>query len=137
MLLITPVLTTPSPETIRVVIPLTIKRRNGRPRILPPEESDATADGTAPDPRLLRAIARAWDWRRRPDRGEAATIKVIAIAEGVTVPFVRRFQRPAYLSPDVLEHLLIQRRPCAPPLDRLAAAALVPWLEQAGVVFDK
>ena len=63
-------------DTIRVVIPLTMKRRNGRPRILPPEGIDAAVDGTARDPRLLRAIARAWDWRRRLDRGEVATIKV-------------------------------------------------------------
>ena len=122
-------------DTIRVVIPLTMKRRNGRPRILPPEEIDVLADGSVRDPRLLRAIARAWDWRRRLDRGEVATIKDIAVAEGVTVPFVSRFLRLAYLSPDVLERLLIHRRPCAVPLDRLAGTALVPWAEQVGAVF--
>ena len=123
-------------ETIRVVIPLTLRRRNGRPRILPPPETEAVADGSAPDPRLLRAIARAWDWRRRLDRGEAATIKDIAATEGITDAFVSRFLRLAYLSPDVLERLLVQRRVCALPLDKLAATALVPWAEQAGVVFD-
>ena len=87
-----------APDTIRVVIPPTIKRRNGRPRILPPEEIDATADGTAPDPRLLRAIARAWDWRRRLDCGEVATIKDIAAVAGVTDAFVSRFPQPAVLS---------------------------------------
>ena len=40
-------------DTIRVVIPLTMKRRNGRPRILPPEEIDVLADGSVRDPRLL------------------------------------------------------------------------------------
>jgi hypothetical protein len=30
------------PDTIRVFIPLTIKRRNGRPRILPPANMEAT-----------------------------------------------------------------------------------------------
>jgi hypothetical protein len=123
-------------ETIRVVIPLTVRRRNGRPRILPPEEIDAVADRTAPDRRLLRAIARAWDWRRQLDRGEVATIKDIAAAEGVTDAFVSRFLRLAYLAPDVLERLLIERRPCALPLDRLAATALAPWAEQADAVFD-
>ncbi len=123
-------------ETIRVVIPLTIKRRNGRPRILPPEEIESAVDGTAHDPRLLRAIARAWDWRRRLDRGEVMTIRDIAAAEGVTVPFVSRFLRLAYLSPEVLERLLIHRRPCALPLDRLAGTALVPWAEQSTKVFD-
>jgi hypothetical protein len=48
-----------APDTIRVIIPLMIKRRNGRPRILPPDDIDATEPQTQ-DPRTLRAIARAW-----------------------------------------------------------------------------
>ena len=124
-------------ETIRVVIPLTVRRRNGRPRILPPEGTDSAVDGTSPDPRLLRAIARAWDWRRRLDRGDVATIKDIAAAEGVTDAFISRFLRLAYLSPDVLECLLIHRRPCALSLDRLAGTALMPWPEQAVAVFEE
>jgi hypothetical protein len=122
-------------STIRVVIPLKVKRHNGRPRIVPPAELDAVDEPT-PDPRTLRAIARAWGWRRRLERGEAATLSDIAQAEQVTLPFVSRYIRLAYLSPRVLERLLIHRRPCAPPLDKLAAAALLPWTEQPGMVFD-
>jgi hypothetical protein len=124
-----------TPSTIRVVIPLKVKRRNGRPRIVPPAEFDAV-DESMPDPRILRAIARAWDWRRRLERGEAATLSDIAQAEQVTLPFVSRTIRLAYLSPVVLERLLIHRRPCALPLDKLAAAALAPWAEQPGMVFE-
>jgi len=68
--------------------------------------------------------------------GHGATIKDIAIAEGVTVPFVSRFLRLAYLAPGVLARLLLHRKPCALPLDRPAATALVPWEEQADTVFD-
>jgi hypothetical protein len=42
----------------------------------------------------------------------------------------------AYLSPAVPERLLIHRRPYTLPLDKLAAAALAPWAEQPGMVFD-
>lgn len=72
----------------------------------------------------------------RLDRGNVATIKDIAATEGVTDAFVSRFLRLAYLSPDILERLLIHQRPCAVPLDRLAATALVPWAEQRRAVFD-
>jgi len=65
-------------------------------------------------------FARAWDWRRRLDRGEVATIRDVAATEGVTNAFVSRFPRLAYLSPNVLERLLIHRQPCALSLDRLA-----------------
>ena len=44
-------------DTIRVVIPLTIRKRNGRPKILPPDDVDAR-NGRAQDPHVLRAIAR-------------------------------------------------------------------------------
>jgi hypothetical protein len=125
---------TNAPETIRVVIPLSIKRRNGRPRILPP--ADVEVAEAAADPRLLRAIARAWDWRRRLDRGEVATLRDIAESEGVTVPFISRFLRLAYLSPEVLERLLLHRRPCALSLEKLAAVAPLPWSEQSVLVFD-
>ena len=124
-----------APSTIRVVIPLKVKRRNGRPRIVPPADLDA-ADNPTPDPRTLRAIARAWDWRRRLERGEAATLSDIAQAEQVTLSFVSRTIRLAYLSPMVLERLLIHRRPCVLPLDKLAAATLAPWAEQPGMVFE-
>lgn len=129
---------TSAPSTIRVVIPLKVKRRNGRPRILPPADAglDGTDAETPPGPRTLRAIARAWDWRRRLECGEVATLSDTAQAEQVTLPFVSRFIRLAYLSPTVLEHILIHRRPCALSLDRLAAAALAPWAEQPGMVFD-
>lgn len=124
-----------TPSTIRVVIPLKVKHRNGRPRIVPPADLDAVGEAK-PDPRTVRAIARAWDWRRRLERGEATTLSDIAQAEQVTLPFVSRYIRLAYLSPMVLERLLIHRRSCAISLDKLAAAALAPWTEQQSVVFD-
>ena len=127
---------TTGPATIRVVIPLKLKRRNGRPRIVPPADLDEAADEARSDPRTLRAIARAWDWRRRLERGEVSTLSDIAQAERVTPPFVSRFIRLAYLSPTILERLLVHRTPNTLPLDKLAAAALAPWAEQPGMVFD-
>ena len=55
---------TSTPDTIRVFIPLTIRRRNGRPRILPPANMEA-AEPRTQDPHVLRAIACAWGWRRK------------------------------------------------------------------------
>lgn len=125
-----------TPATIRVVIPLTVKRRNGRPRILPPDDVDVD-NGQGQDPRTLRAIARAWDWRRRLECGEAATLRDIADAERVTVPYVSRLIRLAFLSPAVLQQLLIHRRPSTVSIDRLSAAALAPWAEQPAMVFGE
>ncbi len=127
--------TRPVPTTIRVVVPLAFKRRNGRPRILAPADTGPDTE-TRLDPRLARAIARAWSWRRRLERGEVATLRDIADAERVTVPFVSRFIRLAYLSPVVLEQLLIHRSPSALSIEKLAVAALASWVDQQTVAFD-
>lgn len=125
---------TGSTETIRVVIPLTIRKRNGRPKILPPEDL-TSRDGRAQDPHVLRAIARAWNWRRQLETGAASTIQDIAAVEKVSDRFVGRMMRLAYLSPEVLEHLVIRRVPPALSLNDLMAVAELPWTEQRGVVF--
>jgi hypothetical protein len=64
-------------------------------------------------------------------------LKDIADAQRVTVPFVSRIVRLAFLSLAILEQLLVQRRPCTISLDRRSAAALAPWAEQLGMVFEE
>lgn len=51
-------------ENIRVLIPLQVRKKNGRPKIMPPADYRASEDQTR-DPHILRAIGRAWGWRRR------------------------------------------------------------------------
>lgn len=126
---------TGSTETIRVVIPLTIRKRNGRPKILPPDNL-TSRDDRSQDPHVLRAIARAWNWRRQLETGAASTIQDIAAAEKVSDRFVSRMMRLAYLSPEVLEHLIITRVPSALSLNDLAAVADRSWAEQMQMVFD-
>ena len=127
---------TGSTDTIRVVIPLTIRKRNGRPKILPPDDVDAR-NGRTQDPHVLRAIARAWSWRRQLDTGAASTILDIAAAEKISDSFVARMMRLAYLSPEVLEHLVIRRVPPALSLSDLVAVADRPWAEQMDMVFGR
>ena len=122
-------------DTIRVVIPLTIRKRNGRPKILPPDDVDAR-NGRAQDPHVLRAIARAWSWRRQLESGAVSTIQDIAVAEMVSDRFVGRMIRLAYLSPNVLETLVITRKPPALSLNDLMAVAELPWFEQTKRVFE-
>ena len=85
---------------------------------------------------MLRAIARAWSWRRRLETGAASTIQDIAATEKISDSFVARMMRLAYLSPEVLEHLVIRRVPPALSLNDLVAVADRPWEEQAKCVFD-
>lgn len=121
--------------TIRIVIPFKLRRRNGRPRILPPDDGDVFDGEIAQSAHLLRAIGRAWSWRRKLESSEAATIQDIAAAEKISDRFISRTLRLAYLSPTVLEKLVAHRRPCALSIKDLATIAERPWTEQENNVF--
>ena len=113
-------------DTLRVVIPLAIRRRNGRPRVLPPENADER-QWRAQDPHILKALGRAWAWRRKLESGEVSTVGDIAKAEKVTDRFVSRTMRLAYLSPEVLERLVVRREPPAISVAELIDATYLPW----------
>ena len=123
------------PETLRVHIPLTMRNRGGRPRILPPKEIEVAME-RGQDARLLRAIGRAWDWRRRLERGDVTTIADLAREEGISDRYVSRVIRLAWLSPSVLERLVLRREPTVLSIFDLCGVAELPWAEQAGRVFD-
>lgn len=122
-----------APSTMRVFIPLTIRKRKGRPKIVPP--TDIAPDTGGVDPHVLKAIAKAWSWRRKLESGAAATIDDLARAENVNHRYVGRTMRLAYLSPNVLEKLLIQRAAPAISIKEMVIAADLPWAEQEAMVF--
>ncbi len=61
-----------------------------------------TNDGGV-DPHVLKAIAKAWSWRRKLETGAVGTISDIAQAEDISDRYVGRMLRLAYLAPVVLE----------------------------------
>ena len=121
-----------APTTMRVFIPLTIRKRNGRPKIVPP--TDIVPDTGGANAHVLKAIAKAWSWRRKLESG-AAAIQDIADAEGISDRYVGRMLRLAYLAPVVLENLLINRVPPAVSIKDLTMAAELPWGEQDEAIF--
>ncbi len=123
-----------SNDNIRIVIPLTIRQRNGRPKILPPDDV-LEQQSRVQAPHILKALGRAWAWRRRIDNGEASTAGEIAKAEGITERFVSRTMRLAYLSPEIIERLVIGRKPPAESWNDLVGATYLPWSQQADRVF--
>lgn len=125
-----------APTSMRMFIPLTIRKRNGRPKIVPP--ADVVPDtGGGVDPHVLKAIAKAWSWRRKMESGEAATIQDIAVSEGISDRYVGRMLRLAYLAPAVLDRLLIMRVPPSASIKDMAAAAELAWAAQVAVVFGQ
>ena len=100
-------------DSIQIFVPLTIRKKNGRPKIMPPANYLPSEDQTQ-DPHILRAIGRAWGWRRRMEAGEFGTVRDLAIAVGLAERHVSRQLRLAYLAPTCLQswrgHRLLGRR---------------------------
>jgi hypothetical protein len=125
-------------STITVLVPIAIRRRNGRPKIMLPHDGARHPDASDPaSGAVVRAIARAGDWRRRLEAGEVDTLRDIADAEKITVPFVSRFIRLAYLSPAVLDRIVAEREGVAVSLEDLPVAALDLWAVQPARILDR
>ena len=123
-----------APDTIQVFVPLKVRKKNGRPKILPPADYLPSEDNTQ-DPHILRAIGRAWSWRRRMEAGEFGTVRDLAIAVNLAERHVSRQLRLAYLAPEVLKRLVFGREITAVTIMQLTESAALPWVEQASVVF--
>lgn len=118
-----------------VFIPLVIRKRNGRPRIAPPDDYVANDDNGGVDPHIMRALGLAWSWKRKLDAGEFSCNQDIATAEGFTAAYVGRVVRLTYLAPNVLHKLLIERNAPAVRLKDLWYAIDLPWAEQEVAIF--
>lgn len=116
-------------DTIKVLIPLKVRKKNGRPKIMPPADYRPNDDQTQ-DPHILRAIGRAWGWRRRMEAGDFATIQELAKAVGLAERHVSRQLRLAYLAPDVLKRLTSGREPSAVTHYDLCRLSGETWQEQ-------
>ena len=125
-----------APDTIQVFVPLKVRKKNGRPKILPPADYLPSEDQTQ-DPHILRAIGRAWSWRRRMEAGEFGTVRDLAIAVNLAERHVSRQLRLAYLAPAVLKRLTCGRETSAISLMVLTECAVLPWARQNEVVFDE
>ena len=116
-------------DTIRVLIPLTVRKKNGRPKILPRADYCPSEDQTQ-DPHILRAIGRAWGWRQRMDAGEFATIQELSETVGLAERHVSRQLQLAFLAPEVLKRMTRGREPSTVTLYDLCRLSGETWQEQ-------
>jgi hypothetical protein len=99
---------TPIPETVTLHVPFRVVKRGGRKEMHLPE---GAAQARKPDNTLIKAVARAFRWKRLLETGEFATIAELAEHEGIAAPYLTRTMRLAQLAPDVVEAILDGRQP--------------------------
>ena len=62
------------------------------------------------DSTLVKALARAFRWKRMLETGEFATIADLAEREGIASSYLTRVLRLTLLAPDIVEAILDGRR---------------------------
>jgi hypothetical protein len=101
--------------SVTVVVPMTVRCRGGRKQIIGPDGAPlrVSSDGveeTRGDPVLVKALARAFRWRRLLEEGRYGSIRELAKAEGVDRNYVGRLLNLTLLAPEVVVAVLEGRR---------------------------
>jgi hypothetical protein len=116
-------------ETITVHIPLTFRKRGGRKLVVTPDGAE-----WAPRPRvdnaMVKALARAFRWRKMLDTGAYGTLEDLAKAKGIRKTYVSQVLRLTLLAPELVEAILDGRQPVGLQLEGLLAGFPVDWERQ-------
>lgn len=83
-----------------------------------------------PDNTLVKALARAFRWRKMLETGVHATVDDIAVAENIDATYVSRILRLTLLAPDIVEAALDGRHPPRLELARVMRAFALEWTVQ-------
>ena len=117
----------PIPDTVTVNVPFRVVKRGGRKEMRLPD--GATAPRRA-DNTLVKALARAFRWKRMLESGEFATIAELAESEGIAPSYMTRVLRLTMLAPDIVEAILDGKQGPEVTLARVLEGFSLEWNTQ-------
>ena len=82
------------------------------------------------DSTLVKALARAFRWKRMLESGEFATIAELAEREGIVPSYMTRVLRLTLLAPDIVEAILNGTQGPGVTLARVLESIPLEWCEQ-------
>lgn len=115
------------PDTMTIHVPFRVVKRGGRKEMQLPE---GAAQARKPDNTLIKALARAFRWKRMLETGEYATIADLAEREGIAAPYLTRTMRLAQLAPELVEAILDGRQPRDLTLEAMRGQIPEEWSKQ-------
>ena len=118
----------PVPENVTLYVPFRVVKRGGRKEMQLPEgvKQPHRTDNT-----LVKALGRAFRWKRMLEAGEFATIAELAEREGIASSYMTRVLRLTLLAPDIVAAILDGRHGPAVTLARVFEPFPVVWERQA------
>lgn len=122
-------------KTLVVHVPMAFRKRGGRKLIVVPEGASWAPPRARVDNAMVRALARAFRWRKLLETGVRASVEEIAAAEEINTSYVSRILRLTLLAPEIVEAILDGRRPPTLQLAQLLKAVSAEWrLQKASLV---
>ena len=119
------------PPTLTVYIPLTVRRLGGRKVVIAPDGTESPVIAAARiDSTLVKALARAFRWRRMLESGVVSTVGEIAVREKINKSYVSRILRLTLLAPEIVEAILDGRQATEMTLRVLLKGFPVEWDRQ-------
>jgi len=117
----------PTSETVTLHVPFRVARRGGRKEIQLPHGAPASRkiDNT-----MVKALGRAFRWKRMLETAEFATINELADREGIAPSYMTRVLRLTLLAPDIVEAILDGRTGPEFTLARLLEPFPTEWAKQ-------
>ena len=119
-----------TPLMLTVHIQLTVRRRGGRKVVIAPDGTEAPAVAARVDSTLVKALARAFRWRRMLESGVVSTVGEIATRETINKSYVSRVLRLTLLAPVIVEAILDGRHAPEMTLPMLMGPFPVEWDRQ-------
>jgi len=120
---------TQNSETLTIHVPFRVVKRGGRKEMQLP---DGTAQPRKADNTLVKALARAFRWKRMLESGEFATIAELAEREGIAPSYMTRVLRLTLLAPDIIEGILDGKQGPGVTLAKALEPFPLEWNRQPG-----
>lgn len=111
-------------DTIMLHLPFRIVKRGGRKEIRPPANLPAQH---RTDTTLIKALGRAFRWKRMLDAGDFSTLDELARHEGIAPSYLTRILRLTLLAPEAVEAILDGRQGSEVTLARVMEPFPVEW----------
>jgi hypothetical protein len=92
--------------SITVRVPLAIRHRPGRKTVVTPMAGGVAPVTTRADPALVKALARAFRYRRMLDEGRYASITELAAVEKLDRGYLGSLLKLTLLAPDIVESII-------------------------------
>ena len=123
----------PIPETVTIHVPFRIVKRGGRKEMQLPAGAPTQR---RPDSALVKALARAFRWKRMLESGEFASISELAEKEGIAFTYMARLMRLSLLSPELVDAVMDGHQPANITLANLMDPFPADWKVQHALWSD-